>query len=134
MTTLREKQLDWIQRNRRRTARARSVGGLMARLAERLGDKAWAGVRDTATSLIEFVDDDFREHCRLTLAADGRLTINVDHAGLVYAMRAQWLPLVTRVVVAGNPGRGVRSITFSYGLDGVAVGKPAAEVPRYLSC
>ena len=128
MTTLQETQLEWIQQNKRRTPRARSVGGLMARLAERLSDKGRALLRDTATSLTEVVDDDFRNHCRLTLRADGRLTINVDHASLVYAMRAQWLPLLTRVFVTEKPGRCVRSITFSYGLDGIAVGKPGAEV------
>ena len=100
----------------------------MARLAERLGDKALAGVRDAATSLIEFVDDDFRDHCRLTLGAGGRLTVNVDDARLNYTMRAKWLPLLTRVLVEGKHGRHVRSISFSYGLDGIEVGKPAVEV------
>lgn len=125
MATLHETQLDWIQQNRRRTPRARSAGGLMARLVDGLDDKAWAGVRDTANSLSALVDDEFRNHCRLTPGTGGRLTVNVDHAGLVYPMRAKWLPLLTRELVAGHRGYGVRSITFAYGQDGVAVGRSA---------
>ncbi len=127
MATLHETQLDWIQRNRRRSPRARSVAGLMARLVDGLDDKTWAGVRDTANLLSALVDDDFRKHCRLTPGTGGRLTVSVDHAGLVYAMRAKWLPLLTRELMTGHRGGGARSITFTYGQDGVSVGKPATE-------
>lgn len=127
MATLWETQLDWIQRNRRRSPRARSAGGLMVRLVDGLDDKARAGVRDAANSLSALVDDDFREHCRLTPGAGDRLMVNVDHAGLVYPMRAKWLPLLTRELVAGRRSGGARSIAFAYGRDGIAVGKPATK-------
>ena len=126
MTSLYETQLDWIQKNRRRASRARSVGGLMSRLADDLADKAWAGVLETATLLAGFVDAEVRKHCRLTLSTGGRLAINVDHAGLIYSMRAKWIATLTRILVEGDSGRGVRSITFCYGQDGVSVGMPAS--------
>lgn len=127
MATLHETQLDWIQRNRRRMPRARSVGGLMARVVDGLDDKARAGVRDAANSLSALVDDDFRAHCRLTPGAGDRLTVNVDHASLVYPMRAKWLPLLMRELVTGHRRGGTRDITFAYGRDGITVGKPATE-------
>ena len=99
----------------------------MARLVDGLDDKARAGVRDAANSLSALVDEDFREHCRLTPGTGDRLMVNVDHAGLVYPMRAKWLPLLTRELLAGHRSGGARSIVFAYGRDGIAVGKPATK-------
>ena len=42
-------------------------------------------------------------------------------------MRAKWLPLLMRELVTGHRRGGTRGITFTYGRDGITVGKPATE-------
>ena len=127
MTVDYETRLCWIQKNRYRPSRVRSVSRLMSRLADSLGDRAWAVVRDAATSLAEHVDEDFRKHCRLTLAAGGQLVVHVDHGSLIYSMRTKWTTTLTRVLVNGDGFRDVRSIQFRYGLDGITVGLSASD-------
>lgn len=127
MATPYETQLDWIQRNHRRKPRARSVGGVVARLVAGLDNASRVGVRGAAAVLSGLVDDDFREHCRLVMGTGNRLTVNVDHASLIYTMRARWLSPLTRALVTDHRADGVRSVGFAYGRDGVALSERAPE-------
>ena len=127
MTTPQETQLEWIQRNHTRQPRARSVGGVVARLVDSLDNADRAGVRSAAAVLSEFVDDDFRAHCRLVMGKGNRLTVNVDHPSLIYSMRTKWHSLLTRTLVTDHRVDGVRSIGFAYGRDGIALGERVPE-------
>ena len=127
MATPQEIQLEWIQRNHTRRLRARSVGGVVARLVDGLDNAARAGVLSAAAVLSDFVDDDFRAHCRLVMGKGNRLTVNVDHPSLIYSMRTKWHSLMTRTLMTDHRVDGVRSIGFAYGRDGIALGGRVPE-------
>ena len=91
----------------------------MWRVVDRLADDAPSIGHLAASAIIEFVDDDFRTHCRLTSMGANRLRVNVDHAGLVYSMRAKWLPTFKRILIEGSSRSLVRAVEFGYGTDGV---------------
>lgn len=127
MATPYEAQLEWIQRNHTRKPRARSVGGLVTRLVDGLDNAARAAASSAAAAMSELVDDDFRAHCRLVIGKGNRLTVNVDHASLIYPMRSKWLSLLTRTLVTGRQVGGVRSVGFAYGRSGVALNERASK-------
>lgn len=100
----------------------------MARLVANLDDIACTRVRQAADKVSEFVDGDFRKHCRLCLGAANRLRINVDHPGLVYSMRARWLPLLKRALTDDFSRDSIRDVEFAYGTDGTALPGAATTV------
>lgn len=110
-----------VQRNRPERRSASLVGARMWRVVDRLGDDAQSIAHLAASAITEFVDDDFRTHCRLGSIGTSRLRVNVDHAGLVYSMRAKWLPTLKRVLVEEAGRSLVRTVEFGYGTDGVTL-------------
>lgn len=96
-------QLQWIQRNRAKHTRMRSIADAVNRLVESVA----AGARElsaAAASAIEaVVDDEFRKHCRVLRSQGGGLIVVVDDPANVYLMRMKWWgPLSEAMMRAGH--------------------------------
>jgi hypothetical protein len=97
--------------------------GDLARQVE-AGDAA-AG---SAAAIAEFVDDEFRDHCRVAGFRADALLIHVDHASLVYPMRLRWRARLQRVLPQLAGQRRVSGVLFELGSDGDRVPQPDQHV------
>ena len=117
-----ERQLKWIQENRGRRKRTRQVGTLINDLAQHV--EARDALGKNARAIADFVDDEFRDHCRVAGFRAGALLIHVDHASLVYPMRLRWLARLVRALPRLAEGRRVSEIVFAFGNDGARIPRP----------
>ncbi len=108
------RKLQWVQANRKRTDRLRTVATLAQDLAERIDDDEEL-VR-IAGMIADVVDADFRAHCRVARVSRGMVLIHVDEASLVAAVQMRWSGPLIRAL-----GRMSRGIAFAYGKAGVAI-------------
>lgn len=129
-------QLKWIQGNRTRRDRVRTVGGAVTQLVGRVVEsRGITAMRKVADVLSDLVDDEFRRHCHVAAADSGNLVIGVDNPALVYAMRLRWsIPLRDALARAGRLAPGAR-VVFEQGATGIGLGrsvpakKPTSEAP-----
>ena len=87
----RDGRLKWVQANRTRRGRTRSVGPLISGLVERGPVASVEEALAAAGAIAAVMDDEFRAHCRVTVPDKRTLVINVDSAALVYPIRLRWL-------------------------------------------
>ncbi len=115
----RDRRLEWVQANRARKDRERTVGPAVNRLVKQI-ESVWTAAQAAASAIGVFVDDEFRDHCRIAVMDGRTLVVNVDSAPLVYPMRLQWLlPLQQALLNAG--GYRVDKIVFEFGTAGVRI-------------
>lgn len=119
------RSLEWVQSNRARINRAHKVGAPIRQILTEIEVSGFAASRELADMLSSIVDDEFRQHCRITVAGR-RLRVQVDRESLVYPMRMRWhVPL--RDVIAGQRRRsGMKEIVFEFGCRGVRLPQPGA--------
>ncbi|MBI4717046.1 MAG: hypothetical protein HY763_04520 [Planctomycetes bacterium] len=115
--------LEWIQRNRARRERATAIG----RLAEEMGKAATVAhtdLRAAAEALSLLVDDEFREHCRLSSPEHGTLVVCVDQPTRVFAVRARWAECLRRALRKRGGLANFRSLSFEWGDKGMSLPAP----------
>ena len=64
------------------------------------------------------VDEEFRRHCRVSIAGPETLFVSVDEPGLVAGLRLRWLAAL-RGVLAAHGQR--RRIVFRFGREGLPI-------------
>ncbi len=114
-----DRQLEWVQQNRTRRSRVRTVASAIARLAERVESNDVVLSHDVAAALVETVDNDFRQHCRVGQINRGTLTICVQDAGFLYAMRMQWATPILACLRQRSLRQNVSKVVFEASLGGV---------------
>lgn len=129
-------QLEWIQENRAKKDRVRTVGDAVEQLVSRVVEsRDIAAMRKAAEVLSGLVDNEFRRHCHVAAADNGKLAIHVDNPALVYPMRLRWsIPLRDALSRAGRLAPGAR-VVFEQGMAGIALSRstttetPASTAP-----
>ena len=119
------RQLEWVQRNRARSDRTRQAGLPIRQLVRGLEVAGLPVAGKLAAVIAEVVDQEFRRHCRITLVEGKTLTVSVDEASMVYAMRIRWLKLLHTVLSAHS---GIRRIAFRFGCEGLPLPARAWQV------
>lgn len=114
-----DRPLEWIQRNRTRRQRLRSVGVPVTRLVERLSETEGVPVQAVAEAVADRVDDVFRAHCRLDVTRGRTLVVYVDRPAMVYSMRLQWHAALRKVLAERGFGSRIRRIEFVYDAPGL---------------
>lgn len=116
------KKLKWTQENRQRDDfRQVPVGTLVRRLAEGLQGRDEEDLRRAARAAARITDDSFRSHCRIGGIRGRTVVVTVDNAGLVAAMRGQWLRPLLAAWEGGLPGKPINRIVFEYGTSGADI-------------
>ncbi len=116
----RDRRLEWVQDNRARKARERIVGPAVNRLVKQI-ESVWTAAAAVASAIGVFVDDEFRDHCRIAVPDGRTLVVNVDSAPLVYPMRLRWLLPLQRALLGAGDGYRIDKIMFEFGTAGVRV-------------
>ncbi|MCH8147856.1 MAG: DUF721 domain-containing protein [Planctomycetes bacterium] len=115
-------KLKWTQENcRRDDFRQVPVGTLVRRLAEDLQGREEEDRRRAARAAARITDDSFRSHCRIGGIRGRTVVVTVDNAGLVAAMRGQWLRPLLAALEGGLPGKPINRIVFEYGKSGADI-------------
>ena len=121
-------KLKWTQENRRCDDRRQvPVGTLVRRLAEGLQGDDDESRRRAARSAARITDDVFRSHCRIGGIRGRTVVVTVDSAGLVAAMRGQWLRPLLTAFQSGLPGKPINRILFEYGKFGANIVDPETD-------
>ena len=116
----RDRRLEWVQANRARKDRERTVGPAVNRLVKQI-ESVWTAAQAVASAIGVFVDDEFRDHCRIAVTDGRTLVVNVDSAPLVYPMRLRWLLPLQRALSGAGDGYRIDKIMFEFGTAGVRV-------------
>ena len=122
----RKHQLQWVQRNQRRKGRVLHAGTMIQGIARQT--KADDEAVRVAGAVADFVDDEFRWHCRIAAVRPATVVVHVDHPSLVYSMQQQWLSPLSRALQGTDVGRRIRRIVFEAGHDGVRVPRPTEQL------
>ena len=115
------RQLEWVLKNRARGDHAARAGTAVERVVTTVEQRGLGPALDAAKALRSVVDDEFRRHCRVAGAVDGKVTIHVDAAPLVSAMRMKWLSAVREELGTADRRWGRGTIAFTFGQSGVEV-------------
>ena len=119
------RKLKWTQENRRRDDRRQvSVGTLVRRIADDLQGEDEEDRRRAAQAAARVTDDSFRSHCRIGGIRGRTVVVTVDNAGLVAAMRGQWLRPLLTAFQGGLRGKPINRIVFEYGNSGADIVAP----------
>ncbi len=126
------RKLKWTQENRRRDDRRQvPVGTLVRRLADGLQGDDEQDRRHAAKAVARVTDDSFRSHCRIGGVRGQTVVVTVDHAGLVAAMRGQWLRPLLAAFQGGLRGKPINRIVFEYGNSGADIVDPETDRGRW---
>lgn len=112
-------RLEWVQHNRTGKKRAQRAATVVARVAERLDQRAHSACEEMAAALAGLVDGEFRAHCRVAGLRSGTLVIAVDHPARVASMRLRWSPQIKKALNEGH--RRVAKVVFETARVGVCV-------------
>ena len=122
------RKLKWTQENRRRDDRRQVlVGTLVRRLADSLKGDDEEDRRRAAQVVARVTDDSFRSHCRIGGIRGRTVVVIVDNAGLVAAMRGQWLRPLLTAFQGGLRGKPINRIVFEYGNSGADIVDPETD-------
>lgn len=126
-----ERQLKWTQENRYRPDRRQvQVGALVRLIADGLQGDDEQDRRRAAQAVARVTDDSFRSHCRIGGVRGRTIVVNVNNAGLVAAMRGQWLRPLLTAFQGGLRGKPINRILFEYGNSGVDIVDPETDTGR----
>ena len=114
-------QLEWVVKNRAKRDRVSRAGIAIEQVVTTVEQRGLEPALVVAQALTSIVDDEFRRHCRVAGAMGGRVTIQVDAAPLVSAMRMKWLTAVREGLGAADRRWGGGTIAFEFGQLGVEV-------------
>jgi hypothetical protein len=116
-------RLEWVMRNKAPRTRTTSAAAAVDVLVE----KVWSGdvepAEEASAALAEFVDDEFRSHCRVGKWQGGVLTIEVDEFAMVPLMRRTWLSRIRRAWPGLGMKQGLKRINFEQGRAGVPLAR-----------
>ena len=125
------RKLKWTQENRRRRDyRQVQVGALVRLIADGLQGDDEQDRRRAAEAVARVTDDSFRSHCRIGGVRGRTVVVNVDNAGLVAAMRGQWLRPLLTTFQGGLRGKPINRIVFEYGNSGADIVDPETDKGR----
>lgn len=100
------------------------IGVQVTQLVREVDPSEDRSIRVVASAFANLVDDEFRAHCRVTVPRTGQLTINVDHPGLVYLIRNQWLSRLREALSIGSGRHLIHRIVFQFGTAGIKLRGP----------
>lgn len=109
-----ERQLAWVQRNRGPQAPPEILGTVLQRMQGRAPLKVPAWRARVAEVLGEVTDGPFRDHAWIAYLRRGALTLNVDDASLVGALRMQWHRRLLETLREQAPEVGVVDVRFRF--------------------
>lgn len=115
------RQLEWIAKNRSRRSRVSEVGSAIQKVVTTIEQQGLEPALAAAKTLAPIVDGEFRRHCRIAGAVDGRVTIHVDVAPLVSVMRMKWLGAIREGLRAVDRRLGDGVVLFVLGRSGVEI-------------
>ncbi len=122
------RKLKWTQENRRRDDRRQvPVGTLVRRLADSLQGDDEEDRRCAAQAAARVTDNLFRSHCRISGIRGRTVVVTVDNAGLVAAMRGQWVRPLLTAFQGGLRRKPINRIVFEYGNSGVDIVAPETD-------
>jgi hypothetical protein len=107
-----ERQLQWVEHNRRWRPRAESIAGILKRERRRAPLKVPAWRTRVAGVLAEATDGTFADHTWLAGLRSGVLWLNVDDATLLGVLRMQWHRLLVDLLGERLPDLGIVDVRF----------------------
>ncbi len=115
------RQLEWVAKNRTRRSRLSQAGSAIEKVVMTVEQQGLEPALVMAQALSPIVDDEFRRHCRIAGAVNGRVTIHVGVAPLVSVMRIKWLAAIREGLRAVDRRLGDGAIVFELGQLGVEI-------------
>ena len=115
------RQLEWIAKNRTKRSRVSPAISAIQKIVTTVEQQGLEPAQAAAQALSPIVDDQFRRHCRIAGAINGRVTIHVDAAPLVSVMRMKWSGAIRERLRVVDRRLGDGAILFEPGQSGVGI-------------
>ncbi len=109
-----ERQLQWVQKNRRMRETAAPLGDVVRQVLNSRAVKGAAWKR-RLVGLLEEHADELLEHAEPVSIRSGVLTLQVSEPALLYHLRVCWEQRLLKLLQAELPSAGINTVRFKCG-------------------